>query len=66
MHRGLPGINTTLVFVRRLSLDDQPLFRYLLHLSIFRFVHQHHLVEKLTRSDILWLTQLWFSASRGQ
>jgi hypothetical protein len=25
MHRGLPGINTTLVFVRRRSLDDHPL-----------------------------------------
>jgi hypothetical protein len=24
MHRGLPGINTTLVFVRRRSLDDHP------------------------------------------
>jgi hypothetical protein len=24
MHRGLPGINTTLVFVNRRSLDGQP------------------------------------------
>jgi hypothetical protein len=48
MHRGLPGRNTRLVFVRRRSHDDQPLFWYLLRLSIFRFVHQHHLVEKLT------------------
>jgi hypothetical protein len=24
MHRGLPGINTTLVFVSRRSLDDHP------------------------------------------
>jgi hypothetical protein len=37
MHRGLLGINTTLVFVRRLSLDDQFMFRHLLRLSIFRF-----------------------------
>jgi hypothetical protein len=42
------------------------LFRYLLRLSIFSFIHQHHLVEKLTRSDILWQTQLWSFASRSQ
>jgi hypothetical protein len=39
MHRGLPGINTTLVFVSRRSLDDQLLFRYLLCLPILKFVH---------------------------
>jgi hypothetical protein len=38
MHRGLPGINTTLVFVSRRLLGDQFLFRYLLRLSIFRFI----------------------------
>jgi hypothetical protein len=43
MHRGMPGINTMLVFVRRRPLGEQLLFRYLLHLSIFRFVYQHHL-----------------------
>jgi hypothetical protein len=55
--------NTTLVFVRRRSLDDHPLSWHLFRLSIFRLIHQHHLVEKLTLNIILWLTQLWFSTS---
>jgi hypothetical protein len=38
MHRGLPGINTTLVFVSRRSLDDHPLSWHLFRLSIFRFI----------------------------
>jgi hypothetical protein len=38
MHRGLLGINTTLVFVRRRSLDEHPLSCHLFSLSIFRFV----------------------------
>jgi hypothetical protein len=38
MHRGLPGINTMLVFVRRRSLDDHPLSWYSFKLSIFRFI----------------------------
>jgi hypothetical protein len=66
MHRGLPGINTRLVFVRWRPLDDHPLSWHSFRVSIFRFVHQHHLVEKLTRNDILWSTSLWFSASRSQ
>jgi hypothetical protein len=65
MHRGLPGINTMLVFVRRRSLDNHLLSSHLSRLSLFRLIHQHHLVERLTRSDILWSTQLLFSASRG-
>jgi hypothetical protein len=64
MHRGLPGINTTLVFVSRHLLDDHPLAWHSFSLSIFMFVHQHHHAEKLTRSDILWSTQLWSSTSR--
>jgi hypothetical protein len=38
MHRGLPGINTTLVFVRWRPLDDQLLVSHLFRLSIFRFI----------------------------
>jgi hypothetical protein len=38
MHRGLPEINTTLVFVRRRSLDDHSLFWYSFKLCIFRFI----------------------------
>jgi hypothetical protein len=34
MHRGFPGINTTLVFVRRRSLDDQPFV-----LALVRIIH---------------------------
>jgi hypothetical protein len=34
MHRGLPGINTTLVFVRRRPLGDHP-FVLILALSIY-------------------------------
>jgi hypothetical protein len=64
MHRGLPGVNTMLVFVRRHPLGDLLLFRYLFTLSIFMFVHQHHLVEKLTLCSILWSTQFWSSTSR--
>jgi hypothetical protein len=66
MHRGLPGINTTLVFVRRRPLDDHLLSSLLFRLSIFWLVHQLHLAEKLTLSILLWSTQLWFSASRDQ
>jgi hypothetical protein len=65
MHRACLD-NTRLVFVRRRLLDDHPLSWHSFRLSIFRWIHQHYLVEKLTRSDILWPTQLWFSASRGQ
>jgi hypothetical protein len=60
MHRGLPGINTTLVFVRWRPLDDQPLFQYLLRPSIFGLIHQHYLLKKLTRIDILWSTWIVF------
>jgi hypothetical protein len=60
MHRGLPGINTRLVFVRRCPLGDQSLFCYLLRLSIFRLIPQHHLAEKLTLSSILWSTWVIF------
>jgi hypothetical protein len=34
MHRGLPGINTTLVFVRRRPLGDQPFV-----LALVQIVH---------------------------
>jgi hypothetical protein len=33
MHRGLPGINTTLVFVRRRLLDKYPSAEHLLDLT---------------------------------
>jgi hypothetical protein len=42
MHRGLPRINTALVFVRRRPLDDYPSTEHLLDLTIFRLVHQLH------------------------
>jgi hypothetical protein len=42
---GLAWNNTRLVFVRWRPLGDQPLFWHLFRLSIFRFVHQHHLSE---------------------
>jgi hypothetical protein len=38
MHRGLPGINTRLVFVRWRPLGDQPLSWHWFRLSIFRLV----------------------------
>jgi hypothetical protein len=38
MHRGLPGINTRLVFVKWRPLGDHPLSWHLLRLSIFRLV----------------------------
>jgi hypothetical protein len=38
MHRGLSGINTTLVFVRRRPLGDHPLSWHSFRLSIFRLV----------------------------
>jgi hypothetical protein len=38
MHRGLPRINTTLVFVRRRLLDKYPSAEHLLDLTIFRLV----------------------------
>ena len=45
MHRGLPRINTALVFVRRRPLDDYPSTEHLLDLTIFRLVHQLHPVD---------------------
>jgi hypothetical protein len=47
MHWGLPGRNTTLVFVRWRPLGDQLLSEHLFSLSIFQFVHQHHLAVDL-------------------
>jgi hypothetical protein len=38
--------NTKLVFVIWRPLGDQLLFQYLLRLSVFRFIHQYHLVKK--------------------
>jgi hypothetical protein len=43
---GLAWNDTRLVFVRRRSLDDHPLSWHSFSLSIFRFVHQHHLVSR--------------------
>jgi hypothetical protein len=45
MHRGLLGINTTLVFVRRRPLDEYPSTEHLLDLTIFMLVHQLHYAE---------------------
>jgi hypothetical protein len=42
---GLAWNNTRLVFVRRRSLDDHPLSWHSFSLSIFRLIHQHHLIE---------------------
>jgi hypothetical protein len=38
MHQGLPGINTTLVFVRRCPLGDHPLSWHSFSLSTFGFI----------------------------
>jgi hypothetical protein len=42
MHRGLPGINTKLVFVRRCPFDEYPSIEHLRDLTIFRLVYQLH------------------------
>jgi hypothetical protein len=46
MHRGLPGINTTLVFVSRRSLDGQPF-----GLALVQIIH---LQVGLTDDVVLW------------